>query len=55
MLTNKKTFLLNGAALAVAVLQHYAGALPEVDPHTFAIALSVGNLALRLLRLKCGW
>ena len=55
MLTNKKTFLLNGAALAVALLQHYAGALPEVDPQLAAIAFAVSNLVLRVLRLKFGW
>ena len=44
-----KTVLFNVAALAVALMQHYGGPLPAVDPEMFTTAVSIGNLVLRFV------
>ena len=42
-----KTDGFNLLACAVALIQHYGGPLPEVDPHTFALLVIGGNFILR--------
>ena len=48
-LKGKRTILFNVAAFAVAVLQHYGGPLPEVDPAQFAALIAVVNFGLRFV------
>ena len=48
-LVGKKTVLFNAAAMAVALMQHYGGPLPAVDPETFGMIVMAVNFVLRFV------
>src|SRR3990167_4778424 len=48
-LVGKKTFLVMGVALVVALFQHFVAPIPAVDPDLWAIAVPVVGIILRFV------
>ena len=47
ILTGKKTYIVMGASLVVALFQHFYADIPAVDPELWNIVLPVVGLVLR--------
>ena len=49
VLAGKKTYIVFGASLAVALFQHFVAPIPAVDPEVWGMVLPVVGLILRFV------
>ena len=49
ILAGKKTYIVFGASLAVALFQQFVAPIPAVDPEIWAMVLPIAGLLLRFV------